>query len=91
MSNQNSTAIRTMELQHNGLTLVINITNYWPARSMPFAQTPDCAGYDDEGEAGEVEFEVVSAEVDCQETFIEAFGLNDCEDLTTQVFQEMSK
>lgn len=92
MNDKNSTPIRTMELPHNGLNLTINVNSFSPARPAPFAQTPDSPGFDDEGDLGEVDFDVVGAEMDCQKTFIEScpFDLDDDEELTSKVFEVMN-
>lgn len=60
-----------MELQFNGLTLDIEIESYTPERPAPFAQTPDCPGYDDEGDAEECEYKILSVKIDCHETYLE--------------------
>jgi hypothetical protein len=60
---------------------------------MPDAQTPGSPGYDDEGDPGEVEFEVTGVSVDCELTVIESGGIkfDDDEELCDKVFQEMSE
>jgi hypothetical protein len=84
--------IRQLTINHKGLEIEVDVTYFEPARAMPFAQTPDSPGYDDEGSPGEVEFEVTGVSVDCEQTVIESGGIqfDDDEELCDKVFQEMS-
>ena len=85
--------IRQLTIIHKGLEIEVDVTYFEPARAMPFAQTPDSPGYDDEGSPGEVEFEVTVFAVDCEVTVIESGGIqfDDDEELSDKVFQEMSQ
>lgn len=65
-----------MEIQFNGLTLDIQILSYTRERPAPIASTPDCPGYDDEGDAEECDYEILSAEIDCHGTHLSF--LNSC-------------
>jgi hypothetical protein len=72
-----------------GFQVEVDVTDYVPSRPAPMAQTPDCPGYDDEGDAGEIEFEVVDLTVDCPETIADAFDMNASESLADLVFAAM--
>jgi len=84
--------IRQLSINHNGLNLSIDVTYFVPGRAMPIAATPDCKGFDDEGSAGEVEYEVADFDIDCAQTCIESGGIKfeDNDELTDKVFEEMS-
>ena len=84
--------IRQLEINHNGLNLSIDVTYFEPARPMPIASHADCPGFDDEGSDGEVEYDITDVEIDCAQTVIDAGGisLEDNEEITTKVFEEMS-
>jgi hypothetical protein len=82
--------INQLEITHNGLVFQIDVTYFSPARSAPHASTPDCPGYDDPGDPGEVEFDVTGVSIDCEQTFIESFSLGyDDEELCDLVYQGM--
>jgi hypothetical protein len=85
--------IRQLTINHKGLEIEVDVTYFEPARAMPYAQTPESPGYDDEGSPGEVEFEVTGFSVDCEATVIESGGIkfDDDEELCDKVFQEMSE
>jgi hypothetical protein len=84
--------MRQIEIAHNGLVLQVNVTSFYPERPAPHASTPDCPGYDDPGDHGEVEFEITGVSIDCEQTFIESFALDsEDEDLTNLVLQGMSE
>jgi len=84
--------MKQIEVNYKGLILSIDVTSYDAPRNPPYAPTPDHPGYDDEGSAGDVEFEVTSTSIDCEDTFVEAFGLDGDDDaLTDLVFDAMEK
>ena len=58
----------------NGLILDIDVHSYTPERPAPHASTPDCPGYDDEGDAEGCEWDVVKQQIDCEETALELFN-----------------
>jgi hypothetical protein len=75
---------------HNGLILDVAVTSYEQQRPMPFAQTPDCPGYDDPGDPGEIEFYYTAVAIDCEKTFIEAGFCIDEDAIRELVFGKMS-
>jgi hypothetical protein len=86
------TTIKQLSINHNGIELQINVSHFEPARAMPMASTPDCHGYDDEGDPGEVEFQINGAVIDCEQTLIEAGGIDlEDDEIYDKVFQEMSQ
>lgn len=51
------------EIEFYGQSLVIEVSKYKAGRPAPIASTPDSPGYDDEGEAEEIDYHVVSKKV----------------------------
>ena len=81
--------INTVTVLWKGFEVEVDVTDYVPSRPAPIASTPDCPGYDDEGDAGEVEFEVRGVSVDCIETVTDSFDMNSSESLADLVFAAM--
>ena len=72
-----------------GFQVEVDVTDYVPSRPPPIASTPDCPGYDDEGDAGEIAFEVTGLTIDCFETVADSFDMNASESLADRVFAAM--
>ena len=85
--------IREFSLPYNGLVLDIEVTNFVHSQPMPIASTPDCIGYDSDGEAAHVDYDIVGVVIDCQQTFIDAGGVNleDNDEIRDLVIEEMER
>lgn len=82
--------IRQIQINYKGLVLSVNVTSFSPARPAPFAQTPGCPGYDDSGDPGEVDFEVVGVMIGSEKAVIKELSLDaDDEGLSDMVYQGM--
>jgi len=77
-----------MEIDFKGLTLQIDVNNFYAGREAFTTGLPeDCH----EGDPAEIDFTVAGVEIDCQDTLIEALELESDEDLADLVIEEMQK
>jgi len=53
-----------MLIFNSGWVYRVEIFDYTPERPAPFAQTPDSPGFDDEGDAKEVSYRLISMDPD---------------------------
>ena len=88
MKANDTPVIRSVTVIWKGESVDVDVTYFNQGRSMPFASTPDCPGYDDCGDPGEVEYETPMI-AGLGTEFMEWLCLNDDEDFTTLVFEAM--
>jgi hypothetical protein len=72
----------------DGWLYEIEVTLYHPARPAPSAQTPDSPGYDDPGDDGEIEYNVLSIQPDEDDT---EYCMLSAEDLDQLVWEEQER
>jgi hypothetical protein len=89
MNRNDSTPIASETIAFHGLTLVVDVASYTPARPAPPAQTPDCPGYDDEGDAEEIEYEAKYPIIECAETFMESLNLEENDEFRAMIIEKM--
>ena len=80
---------RSETIEFNGLSVVVDIESYTPERPVPFAQTPDSPGYDDEGDAEEVEYIAKNPKIECADTFVEWLNLDENDEFRAKVLEQL--
>lgn len=89
MNPNDTPVIRSVTVVWKGESVDVDVTYFNPGNSMPFASTPDCPGYDDFGDPGEVEYETpMIAGVGAE--FMAWLCLEDNDEFTDLVFEAMT-
>lgn len=89
MQDDNSTPIASEIIAFHGLTFCVDVTSYTPARPAPFARVPDVPGYDDEGDAEEIEYEAKYPIIECLGTFMDWLNLEENDEFRTIIIEKM--
>ena len=89
MRNDHIRNIQIVTVVWHGECVDVPVTFFNPGHAMPVAYTPDCPGYDDEGDPGEVEFDTPMI-AGVSKEFMAWLCLEDDENFVSLVFEEMS-
>lgn len=92
MGNQNITLPEYRTIEFHGLLISTQVNDYTAARPAPLAQTPDSPGFDDEGDAEEIDYcATTDIAIDCADSFIDWLNLEENEEFREKVLEEMRK